>query len=259
MTRATKTPKLDSVGAEAVDDARAALLDLVAEGDVGEHLGCVAESGKVVTHLFECRKLGYRGWRWSVTVARAPRQKTVTVDEVVLLPGDDAVLAPEWVPYRERIRPGDLGPGDLLPTEEDDARLVPSFLSGDDLEELEDPDVAKAVGDELGFGRVRVLSVEGRELAAERWYEGSHGPEASIAQSAPASCESCGFLVRIAGPLGRLFGVCANAFANDDGRVVSMDHGCGAHSEVRLGKKNLPTPLPEPALDTLRWEDIETF
>ncbi len=261
MTRATKTPKLDSVGAEAVDDARAALLDLVPEGDVGEHLSSVAESGKVVTHLFECSKLGYRGWRWSVTVARAPRQKTVTVDEVVLLPGDDAVLAPEWVPYRERIRPGDLGPGDLLPTEEDDPRLVPAFLAGDDLDDLDDLDshAVEAVTDELGFGRVRVLSAEGRELAAERWYEGSHGPEASIAQSAPAPCESCGFLLKIAGPIGRLFGVCANAFANDDGRVVSMDHGCGAHSEVRLGKKNLPTPLPEPALDTMRWEDLETF
>jgi len=183
----------------------------------------------------------------------------VTVDEVVLLPGDDAVLAPEWVPYRERIRPGDLSPGDLLPTEEDDPRLVPSFLAGDVLTDEDDEDAVKQVSDELGFGRVRVLSAEGRELAAERWYEGSHGPEASIAQSAPAPCQSCGFLLKLAGPLGRLFGVCANAFANDDGRVVSMDHGCGAHSEVRLGKKNLPTPLPEPALDTLRWEDLETF
>lgn len=256
MTRATKTPKLDSVGAEAVDAARAALLDLVPRAEVGEHLGQEAEGNKVVTHLFECRKPGYRGWRWSVTVARAPRQKTVTIDEVVLLPGDDAVLAPEWVPWRERIRPGDLSPGDLLPTEDDDPRLAPAFTAAD---EVVDQDAVKEVADELGFGRVRVLSVEGRELAAQRWYDGSHGPETSIAQSAPAACESCGFLVRITGPLGRLFGVCANAYANDDGRVVSMDHGCGAHSEVQLSKRNLPSPLPEPALDTLRWEELETF
>ena len=255
MTRATKTPKLDSVGAEAVEAARAALLDLVPAGDVGEHLGHQAEGDKVVTHLFECTKLGYRGWRWSVTVARAPRQKTVTVDEAVLLPGDDAVLAPEWVPYRERIRPGDLSPGDLLPTEDEDARLVPSFLAGED----GDDDQVEAVADELGFGRVRVLSAEGRDLAAERWYDGSHGPEAAIAQSAPGSCVSCGFFVKLSGSLGRVFGACTNAYANDDGRVVSFDHGCGAHSEVRLGKKNLPAPLPEPALDTLRWEDLETF
>ena len=256
MTRATKSPKVDSVGAEAVDLARAALLDLVPATDVGEHLGLEPESDKVVTHLFACTKLGYRGWRWSVTVARAPRQKTVTVDEVVLLPGDDAVLAPEWLPYKERIRPGDLSPGDLLPTEEDDPRLAPAFTAAD---EIVDQDSVKEVAEELGLGRPRVLSVIGRELAADRWYEGSHGPEAAIAQSAPAPCLSCGFLVRVAGPLGRLFGVCANAYANDDGRVVSMDHGCGAHSEVQLGKKNLPAPLPEPALDTLRWEDLETF
>jgi hypothetical protein len=56
-----------------------------------------------------------------------------------------------------------------------------------------------------------------------------------------------------------LFGVCANAFANDDGRVVSFDHGCGAHSEARLHKRNLPEPLPEPVLDTLSWDEMDTF
>jgi hypothetical protein len=256
VTRATKTPKLDAVGAEAVEAARAALLDLVPEGDVGEHLGHEAAGDKVVTHYFECLQGGYRGWRWSVTVARAPRQKTVTVNEVVLLPGDDAVLAPEWVPWKERIRPGDLGPGDLLPTEEDDPRLAPAYTATD---EVVDADTVKAVADELGLGRPRVLSVEGRDLAAERWYEGTHGPDAPIAQSAPAPCGTCAFYVRLSGPLAQLFGVCANAYANDDGRVVSVDHGCGAHSEVQLSKRNLPQPLPEPALDSMRWEDVETF
>ena len=256
MTKATKTPKLDIVGAEAVDAAREALLELVSAEDVGEHLDHQADGPKVVTHRFDCTRKGYRGWRWSVTVARAPRQKTVTVDEIVLLPGDDAILAPEWVPWKERIRPGDLSPGDLLPTEDDDPRLVPSLTGAED--EV-DPDALKEVSDELGLGRARVLSVEGREDAAQRWYDGSHGPDATIAQSAPAPCGSCGFLVKMSGPLGRVFGVCANAYANDDGRVVSYDHGCGAHSEVQLSKRNLPAPLPEPALDTLRWEDLETF
>jgi hypothetical protein len=251
-----KTPKLDAVGAEAVQTARAALLDLVPASDVGEHLGHEAAGDKVVTHYFECRQAGYRGWRWSVTVARAPRQKTVTINEVVLLPGDEAVLAPDWVPWRERIRPGDLGPGDLLPTEEDDPRLAPAYTAAD---EVVDADSVKAVADELGLGRARVLSVEGRLLAAERWYEGTHGPDAPIAQSAPAPCGTCGFYVRLSGPLSQLFGACTNAYANDDGRVVSVDHGCGAHSEVQLAKRNLPQPLPEPALDNMRWEDVETF
>lgn len=251
-----KAPKLDAVAAAAVDRAREALLDSVPAGDVGEHLGARAEGDKVVTHLFECRQAGYRGWQWSVTVVRAPRQRTVTIDEVVLLPGDDAILAPEWLPWKERIRPGDLSPGDLLPPEDEDPRLAPAYTAAD---ETVDPRDLKRVSEELGLGRSRVLSAEGREEAAQRWYDGSHGPDTPLAQSAPANCGTCGFLVRMSGPLSQLFGVCANAYANDDGRVVSFDHGCGAHSEVQLSKRNQPQPLPDPALDTLRGEDLERF
>jgi Protein of unknown function (DUF3027) len=251
-----RTFKPDTVGVRAVDVAREALIELVDAGDVGEHLGYASEDERVTTHYFACTRPGYRGWRWSVTVARAARQKHVTVDEIVLLPGDGALVAPAWVPWRERIQPGDLGPGDLLPAEEDDPRLVPGYLADD---EVVDEDSVKEVSDEVGIGRARVLSLEGRDLAAQRWYDGSHGPEAPIAQSAPASCGTCGFLVRLAGPLGQVFGVCANAFANDDGRVVSFDHGCGAHSEAQLQKRNLPAPLPDPVLDTVSWEDLEEF
>ncbi len=247
---------MDTVGGQAVDAAREALLLTIPADDVGEHLGHRAEDERVVTHFFACSRIGYRGWRWAVTVARAARQKTVTVDEVVLLPGDEAIVAPEWLPWRDRIKPGDLGPGDLLPTEDDDPRLVPGYTAGD---ETIDSDTVMAVSDELGLGRPRVLSLEGRELAAQRWYEGSHGPEAPIAQSAPANCGSCGFLLRLAGPMSQLFGACANAYANDDGRVVSYDHGCGGHSDAQFGKKNLPLPLPDPVLDTLTWDELEKF
>jgi len=255
MTTA-RTPKPDAVGVLAVDAARGGLLELVAVTDVGAHLGHVVEDERVVTHLFECQRAGYRGWRWSVTVVRAPRQKTVTVDEVVLLPGDDAIVSPEWLPWRERIQPGDLGPGDLLPADEDDPRLVPGFTAGD---EVVDDQSIREVSDEIGLGRPRVLSLGGRELAAQRWYDGSHGPEAPIAQSAPGNCSGCGFMIRLAGPLSQLFGVCANAFANDDGRVVSFDHGCGAHSEAQLHQRNMPQPLPDRVLDTLTWDELEQF
>ncbi|MFT4009538.1 MAG: DUF3027 domain-containing protein [Nocardioidaceae bacterium] len=251
-----KAPKPDEIGLEAVDFARTALLEQVPADDVGEHLGALSDAAKVTTHLFECKRAGYAGWRWSVTVARAARQKSVTLDEVVLLPGDDAIVAPAWVPWRDRIRPGDLSPGDLLPAEDDDPRLAPAYTAADETVSAEE---FKAVSDELGLGRPRVLSIEGRELAAERWHQGSHGPDAAIAQSAPGRCVGCGFLVRLRGPLSQAFGVCANAYANDDGRVVSFDHGCGAHSEARLGKRNQPQPLPEPVLDTLTWDDLDTF
>ena len=139
---AAKPVKPDTVGVRAVDAAREALLDLVDSADVGDHLGYVAEDERVTTHLFACTRAGYRGWRWAVTVARAARAKAVTVDEVVLLPGDDAIVAPEWVPWKDRIKPGDLGPGDLLPTEEDDPRLVPGYTAGD---EVVDQDSVRAV------------------------------------------------------------------------------------------------------------------
>jgi hypothetical protein len=254
--RAPKAAKADTVGVEAVEPAREALLEQVPADDVGGHLGWLAEADKVTTHFFACKRAGYAGWRWSVTVARAPRQRSVTIDEIVLLPGDDAIVAPSWLPWRDRIRPGDLGPGDLLPTDEDDSRLVPAYTGAD---RLPDPDASREDADELGLGRVRVLSVDGRDLAAERWYGGSHGPHAPVAQSAPGHCVSCGFMLRLAGPMAQLFGVCANAFANDDGRVVSFDHGCGAHSEAQLHKRNLPQALPEPVLDTLTWDDLDQF
>jgi hypothetical protein len=256
---ATLRAKPDSVAVKAVDVARAALLEEVDAADVGDHLGHVVEGERLVTHLFGCTRRGYVGWQWSVTVARATRQKHVTVDEIVLVPGAEAIVAPAWVPYTERLQPGDLSPGDLLPVSDEDPRLVPTYSVGDDPLDTDDVAQVRQVAQDLGLGRVRTLSREGRDLAAERWYDGSGGPDAPVAKSAPDVCSTCGFLVRLAGPLADLFGVCANGNANDDGRVVSLDHGCGAHSEVRIAKRHEPQPLPSPVFDTLTADDFETL
>ena len=61
-------------------------------------------------------------------------------------------------------------------------------------------------------------------------------------------CSSCGFFVPMAGALRSVFGVCANAWSPSDGRVVSLDHGCGAHSEVDV-EAPAPEPVPAPILD----------
>jgi len=254
----TARPKPDSATVAAVDVARAALLEDVDAADVGEHLGHIVEGDRVVTHLFACERAGYVGWRWSVTVVRASRAKQVTVNEIVLIPGDEAIVAPPWVPYRDRIKPGDLSPGDLLPVADDDPRLVPTYSFGDDPLDPDDKAQIRQVAADLGLGRVRTLSPEGRDAAAERWYDGSGGPDAPIARSAPDQCTTCGFLLRIAGPLSEMFGVCANGDANDDGRIVSFDHGCGAHSEVRLAKRHEPQPLPDPVFDTVTLDRLAT-
>ena len=250
-------PKTDAVLARAVDDARAAAVEVAGATNVGDHAGVRGESDRVVTHLFVCTQPGYRGWQWSVTLARAPRQRHVTVDEVVLLPGEDALVAPPWLPWSDRLRPGDLKPGDLLPVEDDDPRLVPGWLAGDPATEaLVDESTVRSVADEVGMGRERVLSLEGRDEAAQRWYDGEHGPSSPVAEAAPGRCLSCGFLVRIAGPVGTLFGVCANGNVGDDGRVVSFDHGCGGHSDVRESGAGREVRVPEPVHDTVGYAPL---
>ncbi len=258
MTTLART-RPDTAVVSAVDAARAALLEDVPATDVGDHLGHRTDAQRVVTHLFACTRKGYAGWQWAVTVTRASRQRRVTVDEVVLLPGTEAIVAPEWVPYRERIEPGDLSPGDLLPVSDEDPRLVPTYTFGDDPLDPDDKAQIRTVAKDLGLGRVRTLSPEGRGEAAVRWAEGPGGPDSPLAKSAPETCWSCGFLVRLAGPLADRFGVCANGDANDDGKVVTVDHGCGAHSEVRLAKKHTPQPLPSPVFDTLSEDELELF
>ncbi len=254
--------KSDEITAAAVETARSALVEQVGQAVVGDHVDTVTEGEGVSTLTFACTETGYPGWHWAVTIAVAEGQDSVTIDEVVLLPGQDAIIAPAWIPWRERIKPGDLSPGDVLPVEEDDPRLVPTYISGDPGDE--DIDSAerqqqKLVADELGLGRVRVLSLEGRDQAAQRWYDGEQGPDVPMAQSAPARCGSCGFLVRLSGGLATRFGVCANGSANDDGRVVAFQHGCGAHSEAQLRKKQLTPPLPDHVFDTVSRDDLEDF
>lgn len=272
-TTRSRTP--DRLCAEAVDLARAAAEEAAAPGVVGEHAGFESDGDRVVTHFFECKEFGYRGWRWAVTVARASRAKLVTLDEVVLLPGPDSLLAPEWVPWSERLRPGDMGPGDLLPTDAEDLRLEPGYTGEDEpppnsavseemaeLVEAEDAEVTAgtpatlpmaptrgsiaAVAEELGIRRARVLSRYGLHVAADRWEDG-FGPKTPMAQAAPAACVSCGFLVAIGGSLGQAFGVCANEFSPADGHVVSLAYGCGGHSEAAIMPK--PPQPPAPVID----------
>jgi len=123
-----RTIQADEACADAVDLARSAAEEVAGAGLVGEHLGVEPDGDRVCTHLFACLDPAYAGWQWAVTIARASRSRTVTVSESLLLPGPDSLLAPDWVPWRDRVRPGDLGVGDLLPAQPDDERLVPAAV-----------------------------------------------------------------------------------------------------------------------------------
>ena len=212
----------------AAELARSAAVEDAKNADfVGVLVSVDTDEDRIATYLFEAALPGYGGWRWAVTIAKLENDAPATICDVVLLPGTDSLIAPEWIPYKDRLLPGDVGPGDIVPTSADDERLVPGFneLPGD--EELDPSQLF-----EFGLGRARVLSIVGRDLASKRWYEGDRGPNTPMAQSAPKPCYSCGFFIPIAGSLRSAFGVCANILSPEDARVVSVDHGCGAHSEA---------------------------
>lgn len=208
----------------AAEEARAAIAEFSGEETVGEYLGASSEGPASATHRFLAQMPGYRGWQWAVVVAASPGATHATISEVVLVPGPTALLAPKWVPWEERVRAGDLSPGDLLAPPADDPRLVPGYAgTGDPL--------IDEVAVEVGLGRRQVLSLWGRNDAAQRWHDGDHGPGSAMARATRRMCRDCGFYIPLGGALGVMFGVCANEYAAD-GHVVDAEYGCGAHSDT---------------------------
>jgi hypothetical protein len=82
--------------------AQRALLEMTAPETVGSVIGHVVEGEHVLTLLFAADVPGYRGWHWAVTIARVEGAEP-TVLETELMPGDGALLAPEWVPWSDRL------------------------------------------------------------------------------------------------------------------------------------------------------------
>ena len=139
----------------AADFARAAALeDAKNEKFVGTQISVESDDEHVATYLFEAFLPGYVGWRWAVTVAKVDEKSSPTICDVVLLPGADALLAPDWIPYSDRITSDDVGVGTIVPTAPDDARLVPASAVLPSDEELDLHELF-----ELGAGRLRVLSI----------------------------------------------------------------------------------------------------
>jgi hypothetical protein len=218
-----RSPDLEAVLMGAVDQARAAIAEH--SGDtVGDYLGATFDDSTAATHRFLANLPGYQGWQWAVVVAAHPGADHATISEVVLVPGPTALLAPKWVPWQERLQPGDLGPGDLLSAPTEDPRLVPGFAA------TGDPAIDD-VAYELGLGRRRLLSQPGRVDAAQRWHDGDFGPASAMARSTRRVCRDCAFYLPLSGALGLMFGACTNELSAD-GHVVDAEYGCGAHSDT---------------------------
>ena len=117
-------------------------------------------------------------------------------------------------------------------------------------------DLDEAV-DRFALTRRHLMTAEARSATAKRWYEGQHGPKSLSTRTAKGkACETCGFMIPLAGDLGTMFGVCANRWSPDDGRVVSLDHGCGEHSEIEPQEESHLWVQSQPAYDDLHIDVV---
>ena len=80
-----------------------AAVEAASRNAVGFFIDSIAEDEGVVTYLFESKLKGYVGWRWSVSIFQGEGEVAPTVSEVLLVPGPDSLIAPDWVPWSERL------------------------------------------------------------------------------------------------------------------------------------------------------------
>jgi hypothetical protein len=88
---------------EQKDFARTVLIEATSKSKVGNFIEVIDEGENVASYLFENNQKGYVGWRWSVTIFQANSNEPATVSEIVLMPGPDSLVAPDWVPWSERL------------------------------------------------------------------------------------------------------------------------------------------------------------
>ena len=250
--------------------AKAVAIEVADEDNqVGDFVEAIDLGDDVTDFRFETRVRGYEGWQWSVTLYHDVELDHWTVNESSLVPTDKALRPPAWIPWKDRLEPTDLAVTDSIGTEPDDPRLEEGFRATDagegapaetpemsETSETSKEDVEDAV-EEFELSRRHVLTPLGRAQTAKRWYEGPRGPKSLSTKTADGNpCSTCGFFISLKGELNLLFGVCANKWSPDDGRVVSVDHGCGEHSEIEPPEPSHLWVQSKPAFDDLHIDII---
>lgn len=250
--------------------AKAVAIEVADEDNqVGDFVEAIDLGDDVTDFRFETRVRGYEGWQWSVTLYHDVELDHWTVNESSLVPTDKALRPPAWIPWKNRLEPTDLAVTDSIGTEPDDPRLEEGFRATDagegapaetpemsETSETSKEDVEDAV-EEFELSRRHVLTPLGRAQTAKRWYEGPRGPKSLSTKTADGNpCSTCGFFIPLKGELNLLFGVCANKWSPDDGRVVSVDHGCGEHSEIEPPEPSHLWVQSKPAFDDLHIDII---
>lgn len=245
--------------------AKAVAIEVADEDNqVGDFVEAIDLGDDVTDFRFETHVRGYEGWQWSVTLYHDAELDHWTVNESSLVPTDNALRPPEWIPWKDRLEPTDLAVTDSIGTDPDDPRLEEGFhatradggAAPTEASETSEEDVEDAV-EEFELSRRHVLTPLGRAQTAKRWYEGPRGPKSLSTKTADGNpCSTCGFFIPLKGELNLLFGVCANKWSPDDGRVVSIDHGCGEHSEIEPPEPSHLWVQSKPAFDDLHIDII---
>lgn len=180
-----RTGKPDAVLAAAADFARTAVEGIAPASQIGRHLGAKTEGDRVVTHLFESLLAGYQGWQWYAVLTRNSRSKVITVNELGLLPSEDSILAPEWVPWAERVRPEDAQDDEIADAETADAGAA---VDGIAVDAADDAAADDAAPDLMGEATVfddddeATVSDSGAEEESDDRHDAGH-PESDAGQS----------------------------------------------------------------------------
>lgn len=146
---------------EQKDFARTALIEAAGRSKVGNFIEVFEEEGGVATFLFENNQKGYVGWRWSITIFQADKKSAATVSEIVLLPGPDSLVAPDWVPWSERLADYkalqlELEKQAALEAEDDDDESEDDSEETEEAEEVPEDLAAEAVDEELAVANLEV-------------------------------------------------------------------------------------------------------
>lgn len=116
---------------------------------VGFFIESIEEDEGVVTYLFEGNLKGYVGWRWSVSVYQADENSPATISEVLLVPGPESLIAPDWVPWSERLADYKALQAELEAQAALDAEDADEAEDGEDGDDSDEDEVEEDSEDEL--------------------------------------------------------------------------------------------------------------
>jgi hypothetical protein len=151
-----------------------AAVEAASRNAVGFFIQSIEEDEGVVTYLFEGKLKGYVGWRWSVSVFQGDENAEPTVSEVLLVPGPDSLVAPDWVPWSERLADYKALQAELEAQAALEAEEAEDAEDGDDSEEtIDDSESDETDSDEAESDTDEIAEDESAESEVDETVEDS--------------------------------------------------------------------------------------